>query len=36
MIQVEAIDTTSKEQVHRFVRVPFLLYKGHPQWYLPD
>jgi hypothetical protein len=35
MIQIEAIDTTSRDQVRRFVRIPFRLYKGHPQWVPP-
>jgi hypothetical protein len=32
MIQIEKIDTSSKSQVARFVRLPYRLYANHPQW----
>lgn len=32
MINIEKIDTSSKKQVRRFVRLPYKLYKDHPQW----
>jgi len=35
MLTIEQIDTHSKEQVRRFVRLPFRLYEGHPQWVPP-
>lgn len=35
MLKIEKIDTGSKSQVRRFVRIPYRLYKGHPQWVPP-
>ena len=35
MVEVEQIDTSIKKQVHRFVEVPFRLYKDTPQWVPP-
>lgn len=35
MITVQKIDTQSKAQVRRFLRIPFRLYAGHPQWVPP-
>ena len=35
MISIEKVDTLSKSQVNRFVRMPFELYKNHPQWVPP-
>jgi GNAT superfamily N-acetyltransferase len=35
MISIEKIDTTSRSQVNRFVKFPFRLYDGHPQWVPP-
>jgi hypothetical protein len=35
MISIEKVDTHSKSQVNRFVRIPFELYKNHPQWVPP-
>jgi hypothetical protein len=35
MLAVEKIDTTSKEQVRRFTRLPYRLYANHPQWVPP-
>lgn len=32
MLSIVKVDTSSKEQVRRFVRIPHRLYKGHPQW----
>lgn len=35
MLTVEKIDTRSKAQVRRFVRIPYRLYANHPQWVPP-
>lgn len=35
MLQVDRIDTNNKALVKRFVRVPYRLYKNHPQWVPP-
>lgn len=35
MLTIEQVDSTSKSQVDRFVRLPFRLYKNHPQWVPP-
>ncbi len=35
MLTIEKIDTTSKAQVRRFVRMPFRLYSAYPQWIPP-
>jgi hypothetical protein len=35
MLTIEKVDTRAKEQVSRFVQIPFRLYKGHPQWVPP-
>jgi len=35
MLTIEKIDTYDKEQVRRFVRLPYRLYKDHPQWTPP-
>ena len=35
MIKIEKIDTRSKAQVNRFVRLPFRLYKNDPFWVPP-
>jgi GNAT superfamily N-acetyltransferase len=35
MLQVEKIDTNDKVLVKRFVRIPYRLYKNHPQWVPP-
>ena len=35
MLNVEQIDTTTKKQVKRFVRIPYRLYANHPQWVPP-
>jgi hypothetical protein len=35
MLTVTEIDTTSKAQVRKFVRLPYRLYKNHPQWVPP-
>lgn len=35
MIAIEPIDTRSKAQVRRFVRVPFQLYRHDPRWVPP-
>ena len=35
MIKIEEIDTNSKADVRRFVRIPYRLYANHPQWVPP-
>jgi hypothetical protein len=35
MLNVEKIDTKSRTQVRRFVRIPYQMYAGHPQWVPP-
>jgi len=35
MLTIDRVDTQNKEQVRRFVRIPFRLYKDHPQWVPP-
>lgn len=35
MLNIEEVDTKNKDQVRRFVRIPYRLYKGHPQWVPP-
>jgi hypothetical protein len=35
MLTIEQIDTHAKDQVRRFVRLPFRLYEGCPQWVPP-
>jgi GNAT superfamily N-acetyltransferase len=35
MIKVERIDTQSKAEVNRFIRLQFRLYEGHPLWVPP-
>jgi len=35
MLSIEKVDTSSKDQVRRFVRIPFSLYANHPQWVPP-
>jgi hypothetical protein len=35
MLTIEQVDTQNKEQVRRFVRIPYRLYKDHPQWVPP-
>ena len=35
MLTIEKIDTYDKKQVRRFVRLPYRLYKDHPQWTPP-
>jgi len=35
MLTIERVDTFSKAQVRRFVRIPFRLYHNHPQWVPP-
>jgi hypothetical protein len=35
MLTIDQVDTSSKAQVRRFVRLPFRLYKNHPQWVPP-
>lgn len=32
MLQIEEVDTNRKEQVRRFARLPYRLYRNHPQW----
>ena len=35
MITVEQIDLSNKKQVDEFLKLPFRLYKNHPQWVPP-
>ncbi len=35
MLTIEKIDTKSKSQMRRFVRLPYRLYANHPQWVPP-
>ncbi len=35
MITIEKVDTKNKQQVKRFLNIPFRLYQGHPQWVPP-
>jgi len=35
MVTIEKIDPKSKSQVNRFIRIPFQLYEGNPQWVPP-
>lgn len=35
MITIEKVDPKSKSQVRRFIRIPFKLYEGNPQWVPP-
>jgi hypothetical protein len=35
MIQIRKVDINSKSEVNRFIRIPFNLYQGHPQWVPP-
>ena len=35
MIKIDKIDLRRKSEVHRFIRMPFRLYKGHPLWVPP-
>jgi hypothetical protein len=35
MLTIEKVDTSSKAEVRRFVRIPYRLYAGHPQWVPP-
>ena len=35
MITIRKVDIHSKDEVNRFVQVPFDLYEGHPQWVPP-
>jgi len=35
MLTVQQIDTSSKQDINRFVRIPYRLYKQHPQWVPP-
>jgi hypothetical protein len=35
MLIIEEVDTKKKDQVRRFVRIPYRLYKNHPQWVPP-
>lgn len=35
MVQIEKIDTENKTQVEEFIRLPFRIYRGVPQWVPP-
>ncbi len=35
MVTIHKVDLSSKEEVNRFIQIPFDLYAGHPQWTPP-
>jgi GNAT superfamily N-acetyltransferase len=35
MVTIHKVDLNSKEEVNRFIQIPFDLYAGHPQWVPP-
>lgn len=35
MLTIEKVDTANRAQIRRFIKVPFRLYKQHPQWVPP-
>ena len=35
MFTIEKVDTANRAQIRRFIKVPFRLYKQHPQWVPP-
>lgn len=35
MLTIEEVDTRNKAQARRFLRIPYRLYRGHPQWVPP-
>ena len=35
MLSVKKVDTSSRAEVNQFVKFPFRLYEGHPQWVPP-
>lgn len=35
MVKIESVDTSSKSDVRRFVKIPYRLYANHPQWVPP-
>ena len=35
MLKIESVNTSSKADVRRFVRIPYRLYANHPQWVPP-
>ncbi len=35
MITIHTVDTQNKYEVEKFIRLPYRLYKGHPQWVPP-
>jgi len=35
MLTIERVDTANRAQIRRFIKVPFRLYKQHPQWVPP-
>ncbi len=35
MIKIDKVDTDSKAQVRRFVRIPYRMYQNHPYWVPP-
>lgn len=35
MLSIEKVDTSSRSQVERFIRLPYRMYSAHPQWVPP-
>lgn len=35
MLKIEKVDTNSKAEVRRFVKIPYRLFAQHPQWVPP-
>lgn len=35
MLKIESVDTSSKADVIRFIKIPYRLYENHPQWVPP-
>ena len=35
MVVIEKVDPKSKSQVRRFIRIPFRIFEGVPQWVPP-
>lgn len=35
MVQIHQVNTEEKSDVERFIRIPFILYRNHPQWVPP-
>jgi hypothetical protein len=35
MVTIEKVDTENKQEVEKFIRIPYRLYRNHPQWVPP-